>query len=286
MPARNADAYLLLDADAGVRATDNVTNAASPDGKKSDFISSAALSIGAYSQVAEYTGVAATLDIKSAASANYAGINLVSTGFTVSANHKLGLGREALRLNLYGSVSQDRYHDGDRDSYSYKTGMGASRWFGDFLKMGIGYEYDKRTPLNESATSCTYGYYGSSCTTTYAAEVYGLSGNSLLVNADLLVTEDDTLTLAYRYRSGDVVSSDAPSASILSNSSAHSADKTFAGLYAYRLSGITHSGSVAVSHELLRKLSLNLSYSYYSTTGNGGISYQGNLFNVVFAFSQ
>jgi hypothetical protein len=276
--ATDARAYWTLDADVGGRYSDNVTNSSSSAGKKGDSATLAELSAGAFYVVGEYTGIGISANLKGGTNATYGGLNLFSTGLSYRVSQKFGLGPEAIRAVLSLSGSRDSYVDSGRDSNSYRAGLSASRWFGETIRLGIGYEYDKREQLNSKGSFCI----GSYC---YNDDIYGVAGNTGILSADVIVTEMDMLAFSYRHRSGDVTSVDAYTPSVLSASSAYAPDKTFGGLYAYRLSAVTDSISVGVSRELLRKMSLNLDYTYYTTGTGGGINYQGNIFNLIVAYS-
>jgi hypothetical protein len=275
---KSAAAYLTLDADAGERYSDNITNASSSSGKKSDSTTFVDLSAGTFNVIGEYTGLKLALNFREGFNATYGGLNVGSSGLSLGVSQKFGLGPEAVRASLYLSGSRDSFVDRSRDVNSYKAGFNASKWFGETLKFGIGYEYDKRDQLNTTGSFCI----GLSC---YNDNVFAVAGNTGILNADLIVTEDDMLSFSYRHRQGDVTSVDAYTPAALGASSAYAADKTFGGLYAYRLAAVTDSISVGVSHELLRKLSLNLDYTYYTTGAGDGIRYEGNLFNFLLAYS-
>lgn len=282
---QHANASRLLDASGEATYSDNATNAATIAGKKSDTVYSTSLAGGRHFQVADYTGLSLMLDAKKEISAGYAGLSLLSYGISFKVSHKAGLGPSALRLNMYGSVSNDDYGDKYRDSLSYRAGVFGSRWVNEEVKLGIGYEYDKRNPLNKyTVTSCTGAYYAT-CNQYSSPSVYELQGHTGILNAEVMLTDKDILFISYRYRSGDVVSVDAASNKALSASSASSDDEVFTGLTAYRLPAITHTGSIGISHELARKISLNFNYSFVATMGSGGNDYLKNLFSIVAAFS-
>lgn len=278
---RHAEAYVTLDVDAGARYSDNITNASSDAGKKTDVTSWADLSLGTFNVVEEYTGAGLGLDFKGTTSANFGGLNMVSTGLSARVTHKFGLGPEAVRLSVYGTGGREFFNDTTRNSDSFRAGLIASRWFGETFKLSIGYEYDRRLQLNNRGTIC-YGAYGATC---YSTTVYDVAGNAGILGADVIVTEKDMLEFSYRHRSGDVVSSDFPSSQISGSSAAWAADGSFAGLTAYRLSAVTDSISAGVSHELFRKGSVNLDYTFYSTQAGGGINYRGNLLSLNLAYS-
>ncbi len=276
--AADASAYWTLDANVGERYSDNVTYASSSDGKKGDSTTLEAVSVGARYAVGESTGVGITANFKNGSNAKYGGLNVISSGLSLSVSQKLGLGPEAVRLAVYGSGSHDAYIDTSRDSTSYRAGVSASRWFGERIKLGIGYEYDKREQLYDKESFCIPGY-------CYNGDVYDVAGNSGILNVDFVVTEKDTLGLSYRHRQGDVTSSDVYTAGAVGVSKAYAPDRTFGGLYAYRLGAVTDSITVGVNRELLRKMSLDLDYTYYTAGADGGLTYKGNIFNLVVAYS-
>ena len=290
-----AHAAFIMDASAGARNTDNVNNAATT--KKGDTLSTLHLSFGGYTQLADYTGASLTVDLHKETS-GYSGLNLVSSGLSLALTHKVGLGPAAPRLNLYGSASNENYSDDYRDSTSYKIGIFASEWVHERVKVGLGYEFDKR--ITASSYGITFGSGGSggsgdsgngyapkhaSSYGTDYANIYDLQGNSGILDVELIITEKDLLFLSYRYRSGDVVSVDSRSLKALNVSSAWSADNTFTGLVAYRLKAVSHIATVEVSHELARKWSLNLGYAFNMTAGDGGNDYQTNRYNLAIAYS-
>lgn len=286
-----AEASFILDISAGARQTDNANLATIT--KKSDTISSFGFSFGGYTQIADYTGLALTIDINKEASATFSGLNLLSTGLSLTLSHKLGLGPSAVRLNLYASTSNDNYTDEYRDSTSYRMGIFGSQWVHERVKIGIGYEFDKR--ITASSYGITFGNggggggsggnnYAVSYGSTYT-NIYDLQGHSGIVNAEVSVTEDDSLLLSYRYRSGEVVSVDTRSLKALNASTAYTADNAFEGLTAYRIPAVSHIGSIEFSRAILRKMSLNIGYSFNTTSGNGGNDYQTNSYNLVLAYS-
>ncbi|MBI3581218.1 MAG: hypothetical protein HY098_03950, partial [Nitrospinae bacterium] len=270
--------YWTLDADVGERYSDNVTYASSSAGKKGDSATLESVSVGARYVVGEYTGVGIAANFKNGSNAKYGGLNVISSGLSLSVSQKLGLGPEAVRLAVYGSGSHEAYVDTSRDSTSYKTGVSVSRWFGETVKAGIGYEYDKREQLYDKESFCIYG-------TCFNGDVYNAAGNSGILNLDFIVTEKDMLGLSYRHRQGDVTSTDVVTPGAVGASKAYAPDRTFGGLYAYRLGAQTNSLSVAWSRELLRKTSLNLNYTYYNAGADGGLNYNGNIFNLVLSYS-
>ena len=282
--AAGVETSWILDAAAGISHTDNVNNASSPAGKKSDDVSRLFLSGGSYFQVADYTGISIALDLNKDFSANYSGLNLISAGVSFRLTHKMGLGPSAVRLNAFTSVSEEEFEDKNRNSVSYKAGISGSRWIDDRVKVEVGYEYDKRIPKNDYVNDCA-GAYGVYCWPSNYSNVYDIQGHSGIATAEMALTEKDTLLLSYRYRSGDTVSVDLPSAAVLAASSAVSLDKAFPALTAYRISAVTQTGSVGISHELIRKMSLNINYSFNTAAGNGGVSYQSNIFNLIAAYS-
>lgn len=275
----DAQAYWTLDADAGVRSSDNVTNGSSAAGKKSDTTGLANLSAGTFYVVGADTSISLGADLKSGTNFNYGGLNKLSTGIFYRVGQRFGLGPEAVRLSVYATGSHDSYVDTSRNSLSYRAGLGLSRWFGEIVKLGVAYEYDKREQLYGKETFCVGAYY------CYAGDVWSTAGNSGLLTADFIVTEKDLLTLSYRHRNGDVTSEDVYSPGPTAVAGAYAPDRTFGGLYAYRLSAATDSVSLGVSHEVLRKMSLNFDYTFYNTTAGGGTSYQGNVFNLLLAYS-
>lgn len=277
----------IFDASAGISHTDNATNASSPAGKKSDDVSLLLLSGGRYFQIADYTGVAVAVDLKKEFSANYSGLNLIAAGVSFRITHKMGLGPSAIRLNAYTSTSDDEYNDTNRSSVLYKAGISGSRWIDDRVKVGLGYEFDKRVPKNNYVTTCTgaYGAYAGYCQPHNYTDVYDIQGHSGIATAEITLTEKDALILSYRYRSGDVISVDAPTLGVLGASSAVSLDEVFPALIAYRISAVTQTASIGVSREIIRKMSLNVNYSFSTTSGNGGVGYQSNIFNLIAAYS-
>lgn len=282
--AVGAETSWIFDANAGISHFDNVNNASSPSGKKSDDVSFLLLSGGSYFQIAEYTGLAVTVDLKKEVSANYSGLSLVAAGISLRISHKMGLGPSAARLNAYTSVANEEFGDKYRSLVSYKAGIFGSRWIDDRVKVGFGYEFDTRAPKNNYADSCV-GAYGGYCPPSNYTNVYGIQGHSGIATAAVTLTEKDALLFSYRYRSGDVVSVDAPTSRTLGASSAVSPDGVFSGLAGYRISAVTQTCSIGVSRELFRKMSLNLNYSFNAAAGNGGVDYQANIINLIAAYS-
>lgn len=276
--AADASANWTLDASIGERYSDNVTYASSSDGKKGDSTTLEALSVGARYGVGETTGVGIAANFKNGSNAKYGGLNVISSGLSLSVSQKLGLGPEAVRLAVYGSGSHDAYIDTSRDSTTYRAGFSASRWLGERIKLGIGYEYDKREQLYDKESFCI----GVNC---YNGDVYDVAGNSGILNLDFVVTEKDTIGLSYRHRQGDVTSSDVYTPGAVGVSKAYAPDRTFGGLFAYRLGAQTDLISVGWSRELLRKMSLDLNYTYYTAGADGGLTYKGNIFNFNVAYS-
>lgn len=281
--APGAETSWIFDANTGISHFDNVNNASSTNGKKSDDVTFLSLSGGSYFQIAGYTGLTVAVDLKNEVSANYSGLSLLAAGISLRISHKMGLGPSAVRLNAYTSASNEEYGDKDRNSILYKTGISGSRWIDDRVKVGLGYEFDKRAPKNNYEL-CTGGYGGNCQLATYAS-VYDIQGHSGIAFAEVTLTEKDTAFLSYRYRSGDVVSVDLPAQKVLGASSAVSPDGVFPGLTAYRISAVTQTGFIGISRELIRKMSLNLNYSFNVASGKGGVDYQSNVINLIAAYS-
>lgn len=281
--AAGAEASWILDATAGMGHSDNVNNASSPAGKKSDDNTFLSLIGGGYFQIADYTGVAVAVDLKKEVSANYSGLSFIAAGVSFRLSHKVGLGPSAPRLSAYASVSDEEYGDKDRTSISYKAGISGSRWIDERVKVGLGYEFDKRAPKNNNA-DCLAGY-GGYCQTSNNTNVYGIQGHSGIAIAEIALTEKDTLLFSYRYRSGDVVSVDLPTQRALGASAAVSPDEVFPALTAYRISAVTQTGSIGISRELFRKMSLNVNYSFNAAAGKGGVDYQSGIVTLIAAYS-
>ncbi len=285
--ASGMEASWIVNATAGISHTDNVNNASSSAGKRSDEVSLLSLSGGGYFQVADYTGIAFTVDLEKEVSANYTGLSLIAGGVTFRLNHKMGLGPSAVRLNAYTSASDEEYGDSHRNSLSYKAGISGSRWIGERVKAALGYEFDKRTPKNNYVENCasSYGGYGGYCQPSNYTDVYDIQGHTGIAAAEITLTEKDTLLLSYRYRHGDVISVDVPTLGALSASSAVSGDGVFPTLKAYRISAAAQTGSIGISREIIRKMSLNLNYSFNAAAGNGGLDYRSNVLKLMVAYS-
>jgi hypothetical protein len=256
---------------------DNVTNASTSAGKKGDFVTSGLLSVGTFNMAGEYTGVSLTANFKSDLYSTYTGLNLFSSGLSLKISQKFGLGPEAIRVSVYGAGSYDQYDDADRKSNFYKAGINASRWISETIKIGAGYEYDRRVQAVNEGQAC----FGYSC---WETNVYDLQGSSGIVNAEIILTESDTATFSYRRRNGEVVSSDILPTGVHPSSTYYN-DATFKGQVAYRLSASTDVFSAGISHDIFRKTSLNLVYSFHQTLTDAGIAYQGNVLNLVIAYA-
>jgi hypothetical protein len=151
-----AEASWIFEASALGETNDNAANTNSA--MKSDTIFLAGLSAGYYEQIAEYTGLSATVDIEGKNHLEYGGLSSLSSGLSINLNHKFGVGLQAMRMNAHVSYGLNDFKDNHRDVTLFTAGVSGSGWATDRLNIMAGYEYDKAVPIETFAPHC--GSYG------------------------------------------------------------------------------------------------------------------------------
>jgi len=276
-----AEANWILEASALGEQNDNVAN--TNFAMKSDTIFLASLSAGYYEQIAEYTGLSATVDIEGGNYVNYGDLSSLYSGLSINLNHKFGVGLQAARMNAHVSYGLNDFKDNHRDVTLFTAGVSGSGWVTDRLNIMVGYEYDKAVPVATFTPHC--GSYGTdtNCSAGSYDNPYDTKGNSVFARISFLFS-DIELMAGYRYRRGDVVADFVPGAGSQYSYTPLWRDAVFPGLASARYDGETHSVNLGVSGEIVRQISLNLDYANHATSASVA-NYSDNIFRMGIAYA-
>ena len=269
-----AGAFWILDADASAIYEDNVGLGKFKRDIKSDSAISVLASGGPAFQLDPSTIVSITGDVSGKLYERFTGLDNAALGLTATIRRKFGLGAEAPWAHAFGSIARQQYDNDLRDSWIYRLGVGAGKQFGERWHASADYIYDRR--LADHNFPVAPGIPG---------DVFDLSGHTLALKSDFLLSERLTFFGGYSLRIGDVASTTQRNLPIFLASTAVSADPAFGkGFFAYRVHADVHTLTVGLSIAVGQHSSVNLEYDHVIGDARGGITYHDNLARVGFLY--
>ena len=256
----------IADAEAAFFFDDNVTRGQRESDVKSDAALLARATGGYYFQLGERTGATLGVTVQREQHLRYAGLSATGAGPSVAVRTKLGLGPQAPWIRLAASALRLDYDDDLRTGWLLSASAGAGARVSE--RVGLRAEVLLERHVADQRRALVRNISGAA---------FDVEGASLSLGADYMVTRATSVSAAYTYRTGDVVSSTRRHASIFGVSSAIARDPVFGpDTIAYKLDAHSHVVELRVSHALSERSSLNVGFARSFTYGDGGNDYYGN----------
>jgi len=245
--------------------------------KKDDFMLVPSASLGLSYQLADFTRLSATVDVKGEIHKDFDRLNSIFAGTTLAVSQKLGLGPYKPWLRVHGSGGYLEVNDDPnlRDSWLLDTGIKIGKRLTDRVDVEGGYTFDYRNGQNAPSVRPEAVSSGA---------VFDMDGHTGSVLSNVLLTNSLLLSLGYSFRHGDVASvcNGATVATIVDKIDAVTRDLAFdESLCVYRIRGNTHEFSVGTTYALGNHSSVNVNYTRMEGESQG-LDYSNNLVNVSF----
>lgn len=279
-----AEASWLFDFRALAERDDNVTSTNAATGMKAGTAYIGAVSLGYFEQIALYTGASMNVELENASVAEYDKLSRLSGGLSLNVNHKLGVGPQAVRMNMRASYRVSDFKDNNRDVNTLLAGLTGSFWATERLNLLFGYEYDKGSPRETFFAHCGQDGKSMDCDPGDYSNPYDTSGSAVFARLSFLLTEVDNLIFEYRFRRGQVTIDFIPDAYLRASRTSLWYDAVFADFVAARYQADTSSFNVGLSREIYRQFSLNLDY-LRMTTSTSWANYDNNVFRLGVAYA-
>jgi hypothetical protein len=274
-----AHAEWTLDAEAGLSYDDNLSNAFEADDRKADESLTAAFTGGFYRHLGDNTGISMGVVVDSEAYLRYSGLTNIGGGVRAQARQKMGLGTQAPWAALAARAIYRNYHYDYLDGWQYDVSATLGKQFTDRWSVRASMSYD-RYEAEDLQPPVLPGI---------STAAYDTSGWTIALHAAFSMTEADTLSAAYSYRSGSITSVTPPELEILEYSDAIARDPVFGGttpLIAYRIDAKTDTLSLAWSRALGTRTAFSVAYSYRrSTTDTEFDEYYSNMLAIALGHS-
>jgi len=240
-----ARAEWLADADGALVYEDNLSRAATARDEKSDLALVGTLSAGPSFQVTNSTSLRLTGDLKGRVYTEFEGLTSLSTGLTVAARRKFGLGPFAPWVRAFGSAAYLNYRDDVLDSLVLDAGAEVGKRVHERVDLQAGYLYEVR----EAGTA-----------------VFDQAAHILSVRGILSLTDAVDLVVGGMARWGDftvhrAVTTPRPPRP------ARVVETFDVPLYAFRIDAATYTASLSLSYALSRHAAVSLGYEYQFTQG-------------------
>lgn len=272
----------IIDVGVVTQYDDNINRSFFSSVEKDDVMVVPSASVGRVYQLADFTRLSATADVKGEIHEELDFLNSVFAGATLAASHKLGVGPYKPWLRVHGSGGYLEVDDDLRDSWLFDTGIKIGKRLTERVDIAAGYTYDFRDSRQGDAVPGT----------NLPSSVFDQDGHTGSILANILFTNNLLFSLGYSFRYGDIVSTcDAEIVGkVLDEVDAVTFDKAFEEAFdvspscAYRIQGDTHAFSVGTTYALSNHSFLNL--NYHRKEGEASRwDYSNNIVNISFNYS-
>ena len=271
----------IIDAGVSAKYDDNVNRSFFSSVEKDDAMVVPSASVGRVYQLADFTRLTATANVKGGIHQEFERLNSVFAGATLAASHKLGVGAYKPWLRVHGSGGYLEVNEETtdlRDGWLFDTGIKIGKRLTDRVDVEAVYLFDYRNGQNAPSVRPEEVSSGA---------VFDMDGHTGSVLSNVLLTNNLLFSLSYSFRHGDIISvCNGPIvATIVDKIDAVSRDLAFEEpLCAYRIRGTTHSFSAGTTYALSSHASINVDYT--RTEGEArGLDYSNNLVNISFNYS-
>ncbi len=243
-----------FDVTAGAGYDDNLSNGFASADRKGAASLTLDLGAGLYQQLGSSTGLSVAALAESAVFDRYSGLNRVGLGARAQLRHKFGLGAQAPWVAVAARAVHDDYNYSYQSGWALDAGVSAGKQLSERWALQGSVKYDDFT-ADKLQPEILPGV---------STAAYNTGGWNLTGKISFLATPADVLVAAYTFRNGTVTSVTAPDLEILEYSDAVALDPVFGDppRVAYRLRAKTDTISLAWSHALSARTSLNLTYRY------------------------
>jgi hypothetical protein len=272
----------IIDAEVTTQYDDNINRSFfSGSIKKDDFMFVPAASFGRIYQLADFTRLNATANVKGNIHVDFDRLNEIFGGATLSVSHKFGVGPAKPWLRVYGSGGYLEVTEETtdlRDGWLLDTGITLGKRLTERIDVEVGYNFDYRN--GEDAPSIRPEQVSS-------GKVFDQDGHTGSVLSNVLLTNSLLLSLGYSFRHGDITSTcdGATIDGIVDKIDAVARDLAYdEPLCAYRIRGDIHDFSVGTTYALNRHSSVNVNYNHMEGDARG-LDYSNNLVSVSFNYS-
>jgi hypothetical protein len=270
-----AHADRISDFEAGVAYDNNLSNGSLRGDTHGDLAVTAATSQGVFIPVGDFDSATLTGNLRAQSYDRFSGMNNLSLGTTLSYRKKFGLGLTAPAISASLSAARLDFQNDIRSGWQYNAACRFSQRLDERWSIGAELAFDKRTDN-----------HGVAVVPGISGDVFKIDGRNASVNAEYAWDDKTSVSLAYGYRSGDVVSTTRPNFAIFRASAAIVADPVF-GLneFAYRLHAVSQLASLHFSRALNGNSSLNLGLQRQYSRGEGGNNYGKNIVELSYLYS-
>lgn len=260
--APSARAEWLADAGGGLVYEDNLSRAARDADQKSDLAFVPRLSVGHRFQLTDSTSLALTADLRGSIYTEFSRLDNLAAGLTLGVREKLGLGRFAPWVRVFGSAAWLNYVDDVLDSALLTAGLELGKRLHDRFDLQAGYLYEGRDANDP---------------------VFDQAAHVVAVKGSLLLMEATELILGYATRWGDFTVT-RRAAGAAPPQPFRVIDTFDTRMFAFRIDATTYIASATLSHALTRHSSLNLGYEYQFSQGPR-LTYPNNVFRASFDYA-
>ncbi|MEE9344569.1 MAG: hypothetical protein V3U88_03075 [Methylococcales bacterium] len=270
----------LADADISFAAEDNINQAIFSQDEKSDQYWDGLVSLGRLYHFSGFTRMDISAQFDGRVHHNYSGLNQITPGLKLGVRHKLGLGPYQPWIKAYLSSGHIFSRSKIRQGFLTHAGLRLGKPLSERIDIELSYGFDYRTS-RDSSTISSQRLLEAGLNPEISSSVYDLTGHSAKLQFNVAITEQLLLNLGYRFRSGDIVSTNSTSrASRLERvADAITTDDAFPG-WAYRADGISNAYSANASYAFLQGQALiNLNYQHIAAHAKS-FTYRNNVFRI------
>lgn len=265
-----------FDVTAGAAYDDNLSNGFEQADRNGAGSLTLDLDGSLYQQLGSATGLTVAAVAEGAVFDRYSGLNRFGLGGRAQLRHKLGLGAQAPWVAVAARALHQDY------DYSYQSG-----WELD-AAVSAGMQLGERWSVQGSVKydDFTADHLQPQVRPGFSTAAYDISGWNFAARVSYLITPADMIVAAYAFRNGTITAVTAPSYGVLEHSDAVARDPVFGPRrIAYRLEAETNTVSLVWSHAFGPRASLNLTYRYQVSVGDGDMGeYYSNFVALNFGY--
>lgn len=206
---------------------------------------------------------------------NSEGLNRQSLGGSASYIHRAGLGAYAPRFNLSARADYRDFKGAVRDGWLFRVSAALHKRFTPHLNGVLTLSHERRT-ADEAKAIALFA--------DVPKDVFNQTNNEITAAVGYAVVAESILTLAYRYRQGEVDSSTNPGSAYVPLAKGKARDnalcKRCENYIAYLVDAKSHSFTLNLSRSLGRDTSIGANFERRISQMDGDNTYTANIFSV------
>lgn len=275
----------LTDAEFAYQFQDNINRSFFRSGELAEHQWQAFLSTGRVYQLDTHTRLFADVRLDGTLHQNYDDLNQLSSGVSLAARHKFGVGPYQPWVSVSASSAYIFSRSRLREGYRVNAGVIWGKALHQRLDVRLSYDYDFRDSRNPTAVS-NKRLNSASLETNTSNKVFDTQGHSFGIRLQGLLTTQWMLILGYQFRTGDIVSINDPGLlpGISRIVDAVAVDDALPG-WAYRVDGETHRYSADVNYAFMQgHAAFNIGYEFIDSHADD-FRYRNNLLRVNLTYS-